>query len=67
MDDTFGAVGAVGGLLVVASLVMILMAWGGMDARMPTQVPPRRFALYIFAAGALLLAIALVEHAAPGG
>jgi hypothetical protein len=47
--------------------VMILMAWGGMDERMPTQVPPRRLARYPIAAGALLLVVAAVGLIVPGG
>jgi hypothetical protein len=57
----------VGGILVVAGQLVILMGWGGMDERVPTQVPPRRFAGYAFAAGALLLAVAAVALAVPGG
>ena len=60
MDDLYAAVGVVGGVLVAAGIVMILMAWGGMDKRMPTQVPPRRFARYPIAAGTLLLVVAAV-------
>jgi hypothetical protein len=52
---------------VAAGLVMILMAWGGMDQRMPTQVPPRRLARYPIAAGALLLVVAAVGLIVPGG
>jgi hypothetical protein len=62
----FEAVGFVGGVLVTAGLVMILMAWGGMDERMPTQVPPRRLARYPIAAGALLLVVAAVGLMVPG-
>ena len=60
MDDLFGTVAVVGGVLVVAGLVMSVMAWGGMDERMPMQVPPRRFARYPIAAGTLLLVVAAV-------
>ena len=60
MDDLFAAVGVVGGVLIAAGIVMILMAWGGMDERMPTQVPPRRFARYPIVAGTLLLVVAAV-------
>jgi hypothetical protein len=67
VDDTFGVVGVVGAILVIAGVVMFLMAWGGMDARMPSQVPPRRFALYALGAGALLLVVALLGLAMPGG
>jgi hypothetical protein len=67
VDDAFAAVGVVGGVLVVAGLLVILMGWGGLDERMPTQVPPRRFGGFAFAAGALLLAVAAVGLAVPGG
>ena len=67
MNDLFKAVGVVGGVLVAAGVLMILMAWGGMDERMPTQVPPRRLARYPIAAGALLLVIAAVGLIVPGG
>jgi multisubunit Na+/H+ antiporter MnhB subunit len=67
VDGLFEAVGFVGGVLVTAGLVMILMAWGGMDERMPTQVPPRRLARYPIAAGALLLVVAAVGLIVPGG
>ncbi len=65
MDGLFEAVGFVGGVLVAVGLVMILMAWGGMDERMPTQVPPRRLARYPIAAGTLLLAVAAVGLIVP--
>ena len=52
---------------MVAGQLVILMGWGGMDERVSTQVPPRRFAGYAFAAGALLLAVAGVALAVPGG
>jgi hypothetical protein len=67
VDDLFEAVGFVGGVLVAAGLVMILMAWGGMDERIPTQVPPRRLARYPIAGGALLLVVAAVGLIVPGG
>lgn len=67
VDGLFEAVGFVGGLLVAAGLVMILTAWGGMDERMPSQVPPRRLARYPIAAGALLLVVAAVGLIVPGG
>lgn len=67
MDDLFEAIGFVGGVLVAMGLVVILMAWGGMDERMPTQVPPRRLARYPIAAGALLLVVAAVGLIVPGG
>ena len=67
MDDLFEAIGFVGGVLVAMGLVVILMAWGGMDDRMPTQVPPRRLARYPIAAGALLLVVAAVGLIVPGG
>jgi hypothetical protein len=67
VNDLYKAVGVVGGVLVAAGILMILMAWGGMDERMPTQVPPRRLAGYPIAAGALLLVIAAVGLVVPGG
>ena len=67
MDALFEAIGFVGGVLVAVGLVVILMAWGGMDQRMPTQVPPRRLARYPIAAGAALLVVAAVGLMVPGG
>jgi multisubunit Na+/H+ antiporter MnhB subunit len=67
VDALFEAIGFVGGVLVAVGLVVILMAWGGMDQRMPTQVPPRRLARYPIAAGALLLVVAAVGLIVPGG
>ena len=67
VDGLFEVVGFVGIVLVTAGLVMILMAWGGMDERMPTQVPPKRLARYPLAAGTLLLAVAAVGLIVPGG
>jgi hypothetical protein len=65
VDDLFETIGVVGEVLVVAGLVVFLMAWGGMEERMPTQVAPRRFARYPIAAGTLLLAIAAVGLIVP--
>ena len=65
MDDLFETIGVVGGVLVVAGLVVFLMAWGGMEERMPIQVAPRRFDRYPIAAGTLLLAIAAVGLIVP--
>jgi hypothetical protein len=67
VDGLFEAVGFVGGVLITAGLVMILMTSGGMDERMPTHVPPRRFARYPIAAGTLLLVVAAVGLIVPGG
>jgi hypothetical protein len=67
MDGLFEVVGFVGIVLVTAGLVMILMAWGGMDERMPTQVPPKRLARYPLAAGTLLLVVAAVGLIVPDG
>jgi hypothetical protein len=67
VDDVFRAVAVVGGVLVAAGVLMILAAWGGMDERLPTQVPHRRFAGYPIAAGALLLVVAAVRLTVPGG
>jgi hypothetical protein len=65
VGDLFEAVGVVGGSLVASGLLMILMAWGGMDERRPTQVPPRRLARYPIAAGGLLLVVAAVGLIVP--
>lgn len=67
VDGLLEAIGFVGGVLVAVGLVVILMAWGGMDERMPTQVPPRRVARYPIAAGTLLLVVAAVGLIVPGG
>lgn len=67
VDGLFEAVGFVGGVLVTAGLVMVFVAWGGMDERMPTQVPPRRLARYPISVGALLLVVAAVALMVPGG
>jgi hypothetical protein len=67
VDGLFEVVGFVGGVLVTAGLVLILMAWNGMDERMPTQVPPRRLARYPITAGSLLLIVAAVGLVVPGG
>lgn len=67
VDDAFAVLGVVGGILVTAGVLVVLMGWGGMHDRMPTQVPPRRFAGYALVAGALLVAVAVVGLAVPGG
>jgi multisubunit Na+/H+ antiporter MnhB subunit len=67
VDGLFEAIGFVGGVLVAVGLVVILMAWGGMDERMPSHVPPRRLARYPIAAGSLLLVVAAVGRIVPGG
>jgi hypothetical protein len=67
VDGLFEAAGFVGGVLVASGLVVSLMAWGGMDERMPTQVPPRRVARYAIAAGAVLLVVAALGLIVPGG
>jgi uncharacterized iron-regulated membrane protein len=67
VHDLIKAVAVVGGLLVAAGVLMILMAWGGMDERLRTQVPPRRLASYPIAAGTLLLVVAAVGLIVPGG
>jgi hypothetical protein len=67
MDDVFRAIAVTGGLVAAVGVVVVLMAWGGLDERMPMQVPPRRFARYAFAAGGLLIAIGAVGLAVPGG
>ena len=59
----FGRI-AVLGFVVVASSVLIAIAdVGGMSRRMPTQIPPRRVAMYPLVAGVALLVIAVVGAA----
>ena len=54
---------AVLGLLLVASAGALVMAdSGGLSERLPTQVPPRRFARYPLLAGLALLVIAAVAQ-----
>jgi multisubunit Na+/H+ antiporter MnhB subunit len=67
VDGTFELVGVAGGILVAAGVVLILMGWDGLAERLPSQVPPRRFARYAFVAGGVLLVIAAVALAVPGG
>ena len=59
----FRSLGLVGLVLLSAAGVIILVDSGGMSRRMPTQVPPRRIALYPFIAGVTLLVIAIVGSA----
>jgi hypothetical protein len=50
------------GLLLIAAAVVLLLAdWGGLSRRMPTQVPPSRFALVPLVGGVLLVAFALAR------
>jgi hypothetical protein len=41
--------------------VLLLADWGGLSGRLPTQVPPRRFALVPLVAGLLLVAYAVAR------
>ena len=58
MADLLRAMAMVGTVLVVTGVVLVLMAWDGLDQRLPLQVPPRRLARYPLVAGAMLLALA---------
>jgi hypothetical protein len=50
----------VGGLLVALSAVIVLADSGHLSARMPTQVMPRRYAVYPLAVGIVLTLAGLV-------
>ena len=54
-----------GGLLVAVGVLNVLAAWGGLDEGVPTQVVPRRVAVYLIAAGVALLLIAAVASVFP--
>jgi hypothetical protein len=52
------------GLVFVAAAALILIAdTGRLSARLPTQVPPRAFALLPLALGAVLLLVGLAYSA----
>jgi hypothetical protein len=38
------AMAIAGTLVFLVGVVIRLMGWGGLDERMPTQIPPRRYA-----------------------
>jgi hypothetical protein len=65
MSTALGAIAVAGGLLLVVGLILALATSGGLDERMPTQVPPRRLALTIVGAGVALLAVAAAGAAFP--
>jgi hypothetical protein len=48
-----------GCIFVGIATLWVLADWGGLSRRMPTQVLPRRAALYPFLAGAALIVTAL--------
>ncbi|MBA2626130.1 MAG: hypothetical protein H0U89_11065 [Acidimicrobiia bacterium] len=48
-------------LLVALAGVVLVMDWGGLSERMPTQVPPSRFALYPLLGGVLLVVVSLAR------
>ena len=53
-------------LLLIASAALIVVADSdGLSERMPTQVIPRRFALFPAAAGALILVVVAVAAIVP--
>jgi hypothetical protein len=50
------------GLVLIAVAGVLLVAdWDGLSRRMPTQVPPRRFALVPLVGGVLLVAFSLAR------
>ena len=49
---------SVGVVLLGVGAVILLASTGGLDRRLPTQVLPRRFALYPLVAGAAVLGAA---------
>jgi hypothetical protein len=48
-----------GVVLIVAAVVLLLADWGRLSDRMPTQVPPRAFALLPLCSGVVLLVVGL--------
>ncbi len=54
-----------GVILVVSGLVVLAAASHGLDERMPTQVLPRRFAIYPLVAGAILMILAGIMRLFP--
>ena len=48
-------------VLIAVAGVLLLADSGGLSRRMPTQVPPRRFALVPLVGGLLLLAYAVAR------
>ncbi|MEN3274185.1 MAG: hypothetical protein V7636_2946 [Actinomycetota bacterium] len=52
------ALAVLGALLVATAGALAMAASGGLAERMPTQIPPRRFARYPLVAGVALLVIA---------
>lgn len=65
VESVLRVLAAAGGLLVALGLLLVVGAWGGLDERMPTQVPPRRLAACPIVAGLALLVIAAVAAAFP--
>jgi hypothetical protein len=56
----FAALTVVGLLLLASAAVLVIGDAGDLSARMPTQVPPRRFARYPLIAGIVLVVIGLL-------
>jgi hypothetical protein len=61
----FAALAVAGLLLVATALLIALGDVGGTSRRMPTQVPPRRFAMYPLVAGVAALVIGIVGLVIP--
>jgi hypothetical protein len=54
-----------GTLLVLAAVVLVVADSGDLSSKMPTQVPPRRFARSPLTAGIVLIAIAVIAWLLP--
>ena len=60
IPEVFQTLGALGVILLLAAAAIALVDSGGMSTRMPTQVPPRRIAVYPLVAGVGLVVVAAV-------
>jgi hypothetical protein len=51
----------IGCLLIGVAVILFVMDWDGLSARMPTQVPPRRVAAAPLLVGLVLVAAGLLK------
>lgn len=65
LGGLFASAALVGVLLLIASAVLIVGDSDGLSSRMPTQLPPRRFARYPMIAGLALVVIGIVGSFVP--
>jgi len=56
----FAACALFGALLLAAGTLLVIADADGLSSRMPTQIPPKRFARPLFLVGAALLIIGAV-------